>query len=309
MGNILRPQLWPARPAPAATPVSRTDTQSAASTVYAVRYPPTSEATTRTPDIILQSSMPDLSRRESSPQSYHTNEELAGAQPAPAYAPSDHALAQPQPGLQTLNEVDADDSAAHVPWRDLTASANQRADPQNHQGSAGVTGRNVTYSLPHHQPARSGSSNSRWAVRARFEEFAANQAEKLRERVRPTTDTANLPVRVIPAPERRGTALQRVLEEEGGGSGLRRSSGDSRASSVEMSILEREREPDASVRRGPDGLPVNNPPLWPGVQPRLMYDDDEYSYDEDSCTEGSISAGRGRQTSDEGTVSGPSRRP
>lgn len=305
MGNILRPPLWPARPAPAATPVSRTDTHSAASTVYAIRYPLPSEATTRTPDIMLQSSMPDLSRLESLPESYHTNEEPARSQPAPAYAPSNPN--PPPSGLQTLDEVDVNSSASQAEWRDLTASTNPPAS-QNHAGSVAGTGRNVSYAPPQRHSARGGSSNSRWAVRARLEEFAANQAERIRERVRPTTDTDNLPVRVIPAPERRGTALRQVLEEEGVGDGLRRGSSDSRATSVEMSILDREGEPDAFTERGADGLPVNNPPLWPGVQPRLMYDDDEYSYDGGSVTEGSISAGRGRQTSDEGTVPGPSRR-
>ncbi|ROV88596.1 hypothetical protein VSDG_09145 [Cytospora chrysosperma] len=36
--RFLQPPLWPARPPPVATPVSRTDTASADSTVYAVRY-------------------------------------------------------------------------------------------------------------------------------------------------------------------------------------------------------------------------------------------------------------------------------
>lgn len=40
----LQPPLWPSRPAPAATPVSRTDTASADSTVYVMRYHPVSES-------------------------------------------------------------------------------------------------------------------------------------------------------------------------------------------------------------------------------------------------------------------------
>jgi hypothetical protein len=47
--HFLQPPLWPARPQPAVTPISRTDTASAASTVYAVRYQTLTETTSRTP--------------------------------------------------------------------------------------------------------------------------------------------------------------------------------------------------------------------------------------------------------------------
>ncbi|KAJ4414125.1 pH-response regulator protein palH/rim21 [Neurospora sp. IMI 360204] len=56
--------------------------------------------------------------------------------------------------------------------------------------------------------------NSRWDLRARVEEFAATQAEKLREKFRPTLDTNNLPVTVIPAPPRSGAALAQLREDE-----------------------------------------------------------------------------------------------
>ena len=56
--------------------------------------------------------------------------------------------------------------------------------------------------------------SSKWDIKNRLEDFAVSQAEKLREKIRPTVDTANLPVRVIPAPARHGTALAQVLEEE-----------------------------------------------------------------------------------------------
>ncbi|AEO69161.1 uncharacterized protein THITE_2119254 [Thermothielavioides terrestris NRRL 8126] len=47
--RFLQPPLWPARPPPAVTPVSRADTTSPASTVYAVRYHPLSETTSPQP--------------------------------------------------------------------------------------------------------------------------------------------------------------------------------------------------------------------------------------------------------------------
>ncbi|KAG7290675.1 hypothetical protein NEMBOFW57_000678 [Staphylotrichum longicolle] len=58
------------------------------------------------------------------------------------------------------------------------------------------------------------SSSSKWDFRERLEDFAATQAERLRERFRTTPDTDSLPVTVIPAPPRRGAALAQLLEEE-----------------------------------------------------------------------------------------------
>ncbi|KAJ2967352.1 hypothetical protein NUW58_g10477 [Xylaria curta] len=48
--RFLQPPLWPSRPPPAITPVSRTDTASADSTIYRVRYQPLTETTSRTTD-------------------------------------------------------------------------------------------------------------------------------------------------------------------------------------------------------------------------------------------------------------------
>lgn len=58
------------------------------------------------------------------------------------------------------------------------------------------------------------SSSSKWDFRDRLEDFAATQAERLREKFRTTPDTDSLPVTVIPAPPRRGAALAQLLEEE-----------------------------------------------------------------------------------------------
>ncbi|KAF4123145.1 PalH/RIM21 [Geosmithia morbida] len=226
MSNILRPHMWPSRPAPVATPISRTDTGSAASTVYAD----------------LQDQQGDES-------------------------PSPH-------------------------------------EHPKHESSL--------------SPGRTRASGSRWTVRARLEVFAANQAERIRERMRPTTDTDSLPVTIIPAPARQGTALQQVLEEEGeaGGGGAdgdvdgarrrrraRRGGSRSRSrspsgshndgggtsshrGSVEMAQLEGSRSRSGTSHSGPDGLPAGQPPLWPGVQSRLMYGDDDYSsYDGASVTD------------------------
>jgi hypothetical protein len=67
-------------------------------------------------------------------------------------------------------------------------------------------------------PSHSHGSSHRWDVRARIEDFAAAQAEKLREKNRPTANVALLPVTVIPAPTRRrnlAETLEQLEREEG----------------------------------------------------------------------------------------------
>lgn len=306
MGNLLRPQLWPTRPAPIATPVSRTDTASAASTVYAVRYQPGSDATTRTPDPFTQQSTIELSRQNSIPRSYHTIDDAASSNPAAQNGPT------MMPSRRRSTDLDPNSSASQAGWRTLTPGTQQGSTRGNEESSVEVEGRSQQQ-YPF-SPARTRASGSRWAVRSRLEEFAANQAERIRERIRPTTDTENLPVMVIPAPPRRGAALQQVLEEEElreGGEGAHRESNgsNSREASVELSRLDRSRSALSATSHRPDGLPADNPPLWPGVQPRLMYDDDDYSYD-DSASEASSSVGHDHRGSEDGSApSGPSRRP
>lgn len=289
MRSILRPHMWPTRPAPIATPVSRTDTASAASTVYHVRYQPASEATTRTPDIMTHQSMLDLSRQNSLPRSIHTNDETA-----PPNHTAGGATAQNGSILMPFPQRSADADGAgsgnnNQTWRSLTTASTSVPNPDS-EGSPGEGPRPAPERVENLSSPGSRDIGRRWDLRARLEEFAANQAERIRERMRPTTDTDNLPVTVIEAPARRGAALQQVLEEEehdGAGtspSGRRNRESNSREASVEMARLDRSRSAFSVTSRGQDSLSPTNPPLWPGVQPRMMYDDDDYSYD-DSMTE------------------------
>ncbi|KAJ8120682.1 hypothetical protein O1611_g10305 [Lasiodiplodia mahajangana] len=64
-------------------------------------------------------------------------------------------------------------------------------------------------------PRQEHEAFSRWDIRSRIEDFAATQAERVLQRIRPTPDTDSLPVTVIPAPPRPGASLARLLEEEG----------------------------------------------------------------------------------------------
>ncbi|KAL6901700.1 PalH domain-containing protein [Trichoderma evansii] len=281
-GHILRPPVWLSRPAPAVTPASRTDTTSAASTVYAVRYQREHPQT-----------RPDLSRSESHNQnrspvvedSISTNQALSSI--SPGDSPASHIVIQ----------------EPRVPDLEANSSGGGRWQTLLRRGSHGTT---LTPQSPRaYSDARSAATSrghmdaNRWDIRSRLEEFAASQAERFRERFRPTTDTDNLPVMVIPAPARRGAALQQVLEEEGEdlsgsvASVLRRARGSSSSSTSEEVYETRGRNhigptvyptANAAASAYERPIPASNPPLWPGVRNRYLYDDD-YSYDDDSVTE------------------------
>lgn len=301
MGEILRPS-WPARPAPAITPVSRTDTPSAASTVYAVRYQPPSEATTRTPDILPQHSVVDLPIQGSPVQTFHGNDDPMSPSQAPTSAPNRHATATPARQTDIEANTTSQDRSG---WRTLTY-ANPLFRRSTEEPPTEVT---QSTQIQQPEPQRVREETSRWDFRARLEDFGARHAEKLRDRIRPAPNMESLPTTVIPAPPRRGAALQQVLEEEEmnnpestlGGRTIpnqhsNSNSSTSRDASDELAHLERSRSTLAGSQHGELPIPPNNPPLWRGVQPRMMYED-EYSYDGDSASETS-SIHQNRQGSD-----------
>ncbi|UKZ82324.1 hypothetical protein TrVFT333_010110 [Trichoderma virens FT-333] len=260
-GHILRPPVWLTRPAPAVTPASRTDTTSAASsTVYAVRYQGGSDGLPRAVEDGLSTTQ--------SPTSI-----------SPGDSPSGHISIREPPRPADLQP---NSSSGGGRWQALLR-----------RGGSGQTSSSLP--SPRGLPDARSTLNTRidtnrWDIRSRLEEFAVSQAERIRERLRPTTDTENLPVTVIPAPARRGAALQQVLEEEGeelsssAASAIRRARGSSSSSSFEEVYEVRGRNnmaPDAYSRANTAAherpIPPNNPPLWPGVRNRHLYDDDDYS--------------------------------
>ncbi|KAL1880508.1 hypothetical protein VTK73DRAFT_5895 [Phialemonium thermophilum] len=182
--RFLQPPLWPARPAPAVTPVSRTDSASAASTVYAVRYHPLTETTSRTTP--PPPPAPPLSRSTSIASSHRSDSNSVGRQEAPPSELSGHS--RPDSGWRTI--------AQGLPF------------PRISRGDS------LDQPRPQVEKDTGLEQNSRWDIRARFEDFAATQAERLRGKIRPSVDTDSLPVMVIPAPPRRGAALAQLLEEE-----------------------------------------------------------------------------------------------
>ncbi|RAL68586.1 hypothetical protein DID88_007305 [Monilinia fructigena] len=145
--NLLttRPPLWPTRPQPAATPVNRSDTASAESTVYAVRYHPISEAT---PPIIGRNTT--LSRSNSGAMSISRS--INGGCPVVAA------------------------EGRSWPWNSL--------NPFRHRVQ-GPPAEVSLHTVKPVTPFSGHECLNRWDMRARIEGFAATQAERFREKTRP----------------------------------------------------------------------------------------------------------------------------
>ncbi|KAH0594892.1 hypothetical protein MHUMG1_07189 [Metarhizium humberi] len=320
IGDIFRPH-WPARPAAAMTPVSRTDTPSAASTVYAVRYQPSSETTGRTPDLLArtpdlhashveqqahspantnsqplsQSSPPEqtqhqttseLTRQNSSPQTSQTRVETSSPRQQSGHGtrPSTNSTLDLEANSPMPGRADR--------WRALTQVSSRRSPTRQQQAS--------TREVSPHDPM-----GSRWDIKSRLEMFAANQADKIREKFRPTTDTDSLPVTFIPAPPRQGTALEQVLEEEG----ISRRSTSSDSDDEQPRNQGQARHIGNSQDGDLPGVPFVDsvsPPLWPGVRRRLVTyeNDDEYSYTDGSLESSSDEDAREDESEED---SGPPR--
>ncbi|KAK8089374.1 hypothetical protein PG997_004335 [Apiospora hydei] len=196
--RFLQPPLWPSRPPPAVTPVSRTDTASADSTVYAVRYQPVSDTTSRTPTEGLGRAM---SRTSSTASNAEAGQEGGGPvenTPRSRGASPERSRAVPETRQRE----------SRAGWASFTQLMKSRTNANRPPAEV----------VPHTQrptaPQRDYDEVNRWDIRGRMEDFAATQAERIREKMRPTPDTESLPVTVIPAPPRRGAALAQLLEED-----------------------------------------------------------------------------------------------
>ncbi|KAK1751904.1 PalH/RIM21-domain-containing protein [Echria macrotheca] len=238
--RFLQPPLWPARPPPAASPISRTDTASAASTIYAVRYHALTETTSRTTPPPA-SDVRAVSRRASTASSHHSD----GASTSSNQGPP----AQTDPVVQPT------ETRSGSRWRALAQGLPFRRVHRTDEERPAVEEERPAQTQP--QALEEGS---RWDIRTRLEEFAMAQAEKLRERIRPTPDTESLPVTVIPAPPRRGAALAQLMEEE-----LESQDGPSRTT-----LDRRNSSASRTVGQGDEWLPASPtsavPP--PAVAPR-----------------------------------------
>ena len=196
--RILQPPLWLSRPPPAVTPVSRTDTASADSTVYAVRYQPIAESTSGMAD-----DRPDhpVSRAgsatspigDNAPERSEESDATSPTRPQPPPASTAPGHERDHRTWHRLNQLNPFRAASHGPPAEI-----------------------IPHTTPPNQPIprRDYENRGRWDFRGRFEEFAATHAERIRERIRGTPDTESLEVTVIPAPPRPGAALSSLLEEE-----------------------------------------------------------------------------------------------
>lgn len=186
----VRPPLWPTRPPPSVTPVSRTDTASAESTVYAIRYHPISESTppVREPELILSRSnsmeilpVPIVEERRD-------GDGKDGIVVEESVDDVDHEDAERPKAWQILNKANIFRRKAQDPPAEVSAQIVKVPDP-------------ISY-----------NPSGRWDVRARLEDFAATQAEKVRNKARQGQSIDSLPRTVIPAPPRR-RYLDTTLEE------------------------------------------------------------------------------------------------
>ncbi|KAG6365374.1 hypothetical protein INS49_006985 [Diaporthe citri] len=223
--RFLQPPLWPSRPPPAVTPISRTDTASADSTVYAVRYHPMSETSgtntepfpetysTPLPPVVPEIHEPSIRTEDPESRPEHRGadvDRISAATPEPSVTPS-------QSASQVAGRAN---QASNPPTSQAPSSSNNyrvRALSQASQLFRKPSKSNMSTEGSHKvsQPSPQEASNSsRWDFRSRFEDFAVSQADRLRDRIRPNMDTESLPVTVIPAPPRRGTGLQQLREEQ-----------------------------------------------------------------------------------------------
>lgn len=222
--RFLQPPLWPSRPPPAVTPISRTDTASADSTVYAVRYHAMSETSgTNTepfpetystlPPVVPEIHEPSIRREDSEG---HPEDRVADVDRTSAVTPEPSVT----PSQSASQVASRPNQSSKPPTSQAPSSSNNyriRALSQASQLFRKPSKSNMSTEGSHKvgEPNPQEATNcNRWDFRSRFEDFAASQADRLRDRMRPNMDTESLPVTVIPAPPRRGTGLQRLREEQ-----------------------------------------------------------------------------------------------
>ncbi|KAF2198915.1 PalH-domain-containing protein [Delitschia confertaspora ATCC 74209] len=175
----------PIPPEPVASPVSRTDTTSADSTVYTIRYHPISNS----PPVVRQSATRDERLRRA-------NSSNGGQRRDPEKVPEENAE-RPQ-------------NRTNWAWQFVTNPFKRRRaspPPEVQRGRVieplGVE--DVSANIPAH-------NYSRWALKDRLGAFAAEQGEKIREKTSGGRQAeSNLPVTIIPAQPRGRTWSPEIL--------------------------------------------------------------------------------------------------
>lgn len=222
--RFIQPPLWPSRPPPVATPVSRTDTTSADSTVYAIRYNPVSDTATTNgeraeafpdsstgplPAVVPEVQEPDDRRMSEDDRPEIIIDRATGTTPDPSVTPSQSA-SQVAARNQINNVTAPATTSTNMASRLLGFSqAGQLFRKPSRTDTTPATDVQKTG-----EPENKETSLWNHRVKSRFEDFAMSRAERLRERMRQEVNTEALPVTVIPAPPRRGAGLQQLRNEE-----------------------------------------------------------------------------------------------
>jgi hypothetical protein len=226
-----RPPLWPTRPLDAATPLSRTDTASAESTVYSIRYHPISEATPPT-------------RENGRPTRVSRTNSLEVTNAGSLHGDGSDSAATPTIIEQMTQGHEGNEIQDHRPnpFHTLAKANPFRRKVQEPPPEVSA------HSVRPEEPLGGHSGSSRRDLRARLEEFAETQADKFREKTRPSVNVGSLPVTVIPAPTRRrdlAAALEELEDAESGQATLGTSVG---LNSLPSTILNRRAEDLESAR-------------------------------------------------------------
>ncbi|KFZ12558.1 hypothetical protein V502_07040, partial [Pseudogymnoascus sp. VKM F-4520 (FW-2644)] len=181
---------------PAATPGTRTDTASAESTVYAIRYHPIGDARSvrgASFDVEAQhEAVPVVVGKEDSTSMSSSKSEGAGAAPPPQQ--------QPQGTWRIWSAFEA---------LNPFARSRQRPPPE----VSAMTVRRLPPSSRRHEPAEGGGRWD-WNVLGKIEDFASKKVGQVRE-IRGGGGGEKLPVMRIPAPPTRRAVREEVEGPEG----------------------------------------------------------------------------------------------
>ncbi len=195
---------WPTRPPPAVTPVSRTDTASAESTVYAVRYHPIGEAAETIPEHVSRtvsrasSGASRMSRDVFDVEAQVDDNHSSESRETPFSINKD--ASSPEPHASAKQKTSIWDS---ISWLNPFSKNRQRPPPEI--AAAGNLVRRISF-------GRDDTGEKSWDLVGRVEEFAVAQAEKIRAKTKSKDTTPALPVTRIPAPPRRRTVAEMQVE-------------------------------------------------------------------------------------------------
>ncbi|OBT62758.1 hypothetical protein VE03_07082 [Pseudogymnoascus sp. 23342-1-I1] len=188
---------WPARPQPAATPGPRTDTASAESTVYAIRYHPIGDArSVRGPSFDVEAqheAVPVTGNEDSTSISTSSKSEGAARAPPPPE--------QPQGTWRIWSAIEA---------LNPFARSRQRPPPE----VSAMTVRRLPPSSRRPAPSAGGGGGWNWDVLGKLEDFASKRAVQVRE-MRGGGNEEKLPVMRIPAPPTRRAIRDSVDAPDG----------------------------------------------------------------------------------------------